>query len=53
MRKIVKIDNMQFGFMAGMSATDAILIVRQLQEKCLGALHDEYNAVNRGVFRIS
>ena len=32
---IVKIDNMQFGFMAGKSTTDAIFIVRQLQEKYL------------------
>ena len=32
-RKIVKIDSMQFGFMAGRSTTDAIFIVRQLQEK--------------------
>ena len=35
-RKIVKIDSMQFGFMAGRSTTDAIFIVRQLQEKYLG-----------------
>ena len=34
-RKIVKIDNMQFGFMAGRSTTDAIFIVRQLQEEYL------------------
>ena len=34
-RRIVKIDSMQFGFMAGRSATDAIFIVRQLQEKYL------------------
>ena len=34
-RNIVKIDNMQFGFMAGKSTTDAIFIVRQLQEKHL------------------
>ena len=34
-RKIVKIDSMQFGFMAGRSTTDAIFIVRQLQEKYL------------------
>ena len=32
-RNIVKIDSMQFGFMAGKSTTDAIFIVRQLQEK--------------------
>ena len=35
-RKIVKIDSMQFGFMAGRSTTDAFFIVRQLQEKYLG-----------------
>ena len=34
-RKIVKIDSMQFGFMAGRGTTDAIVIVRQLQEKYL------------------
>ena len=34
-RNIVKIDSMQFGFMAGKSAADAIFIVRQLQEKYL------------------
>ena len=34
-RKIVEIDSMQFGFMAGRSTTDAIFIVRQLQEKYL------------------
>ena len=34
-RKIVKIDDMQFGFMAGRSTTDAIVIDRQLQEKYL------------------
>ena len=35
-RKIVKIDDMQFGFMAGKGTTDAIFIVRQLQEKIFG-----------------
>ena len=35
-RKIIKIDSMQFGFVAGRSTTDAIFIVRQLQEKYLG-----------------
>ena len=34
-RRIVKIDDMQFGFMAGKGTTDAIFIVRQLQEKYL------------------
>ena len=36
MRNIVKLDEMQFGFMAGKGTTDAIFIVRQLQEKYLG-----------------
>ena len=31
LRKIVKTDSMQFGFMSGRSTTDAIFIVRQLQ----------------------
>ena len=34
-RKVVKIDSMQFGYMAGKSTTDAIFIVQQLQEKYL------------------
>ena len=34
-RKIVKIDSMPFGFMAGRSTPDAMFIVRQLQEKYL------------------
>src|SRR5579862_3237512 len=32
-RKIVNIDNMQFGFQSDVGTTDAIFIVRQLQEK--------------------
>ena len=32
-RQIVVIDEMQFGFMTGRSTTDAIFILRQLQEK--------------------
>ena len=31
-RNIVKIDDMQFGFMPGRGTTDAIFIVRQIQE---------------------
>ena len=34
-RKMVDIDEMQFGFISGRSATDAVFIVRQLQEKYL------------------
>ena len=34
-RKMVDIDKMQFGFVSGRSATDAVFIVRQLQEKYL------------------
>ena len=39
-RKIVKIDNMQFGFIAGRSTRDAISIVPQLQEKYLAKKRD-------------
>src|SRR4051812_43171870 len=35
-RKIVKTDEMQFGFSPGKGTTDAIFIVRQIQEKFLG-----------------
>ena len=34
-RSIVNVDNMQFGFMPGRGTTDAIFIVRQLQERHL------------------
>ena len=34
-RKMVDINEMQFGFVCGRSATDAVFIVRQLQEKYL------------------
>ena len=43
-RKIVKIDSMQFGFLAGWSTTDAIFIVRQLQEKYLAKSKDLWMA---------
>ena len=39
-RKIVKIDNMQFGFQSGVGTMDAIFIVRQLQEKYLATKKD-------------
>jgi len=32
-RQQIDIDNMQFGFMKGKGTTDAIFIVRQVQEK--------------------
>jgi len=34
-KKIVKIDDMQFGFLPGRGTTDAIFIVRRLHEKFL------------------
>jgi hypothetical protein len=43
-RKIVQIDDMQFGFMAGKGTTDAIFIVRQLQEKYLAKKKDLWMA---------
>jgi hypothetical protein len=43
-RKIVKIDDLQFGFMAGRGTTDAIFIVRQLQEKFLAKKKDLWMA---------
>ena len=36
LRKTVKIDDMQFGFSPGKGTTDAIFIVRQVEEKLLG-----------------
>ena len=38
----VRIDDMQFGFMPGRSTTDAIFIVRQLQEKFCGVNNTLY-----------
>ena len=43
-RRIVKIDDMQFGFMSGRGTTDAIFIVRQLQEKYLAKKKDLWMA---------
>jgi hypothetical protein len=43
-RRIVKIDSMQFGFMPGRGTTDAIFIVRQLQEKYLAKNKDLWMA---------
>ena len=39
-RSRVKIDNMQFGFCSGKGTTDAIFIVRQMQEKYLAGKKD-------------
>ena len=36
-RKVVSIDDSQFGFVPGRGTTDAIFVVRQLQEKYLAA----------------
>ena len=36
-RQLVSIDNFQFGFVPGRGITDAIFVVRQLQEKYLAA----------------
>ena len=43
-RRIVKIDDLQFGFMPGKGTTDAIFIVRQLQEKFLAKEKDLWMA---------
>ena len=45
LRKIVRIDSMQFGFMSGRSMTDAIFIISQLQEKCLAKSKDLWMAL--------
>ena len=43
-RSSIKIDDMQFGFMPGRGTTDAIFIVRQLQEKLLAKTKNLYLA---------
>ena len=43
-RERVHIDDMQFGFMPGRGTTDAIFLVRQLQEKYLGKKKNLYFA---------
>ncbi len=43
-RRIVKVDDMQFGFMAGKGTTDAIFVLRQLQEKYLAKSKDLWMA---------
>src|SRR5208282_2195717 len=40
MRNLVSLDDMQFGFRPGRSTTDAIFIVRQIQEKYLAQKKD-------------
>ena len=44
-RQVVSIDDSQFGFVPGRCTTDAIFVVRQLQEK--------YLAVNKRLFILS
>ena len=43
-RQLVSIDNSQFGFVPGRGTTDAIFVVRQLQEKYLAASKRLYMA---------
>jgi len=40
LRNVVKIDEEQFGFQPGKGTTDAIFIVRQIQERCMGKKKD-------------
>ena len=43
-RQLVSIDDSQFGFIPGRGTTDAIFVVRQLQEKYLAASKRLYMA---------
>src|SRR5664279_5259705 len=43
-RRIVKVDDMQFGFMTGKGTTDATFVVRKLQEKYLAKKKDLWMA---------
>ena len=43
-REIISVDEMQFGFMPGVGTTDAIFIMRQLQEKYLAIRRNLYLA---------
>ena len=43
-REIISVDEMQFGFMPGVGTTDAIFIMRQLQEKYLAKRRNLYLA---------
>ena len=45
LRMIVRIESMQFGFMSWRSTTDAISIVRQLQEKYLAKSKESVDGI--------
>ena len=42
MRDVVNVDDIQFGFMPERGTTDAILILRQIQEKYIGKNRNLY-----------
>jgi hypothetical protein len=44
LRRRVSIDNMQFGFRSGRGTTDAIFIIRQVQEKFLAKTRESWSA---------
>ena len=46
-RQVVSIDDSQFGFVPGRGTTDAIFVVRQLQEKYLAAKNETLHGFRR------
>ena len=51
-RERISIDDMQFGFMPGRGTTDAIFILRQLQEKQLAKIRKLYFAFEKAFDRV-